>query len=128
MCGWFFMLRPQRLKTSLCSKNVLQESYSTDWHLAVFRRNKFVLLVRLKFLLETYFCNFIYVSGSRTLTRKRIKILFRRMTQVAASTQISFSTLLQTISDEIYCLVSIDVQVICLRNFLKRTSNVLNWS
>ena len=122
------MLRPQRLKTSLCSKNVLQESYSTDWHLAVFRGNKFVLLVRLKFLLETYFCNFIYVSVSRTLTRKCIKILFRRMTQVAASTQMTFSTLLQAISDEIYCLVSIDVQVICPRNFLKRTSNVLNWS
>lgn len=122
------MLRPQRLKISLCSKNVLQESYSTDWHLAVFRGNKFVLLGRLKFLLETYFCNFIYVSGSRTLTRKRVKILFRRMTQVAASTQMSFSTLLQAISDEIYCLVSIDIQVICPRNFLKRTSNVLNWS
>ena len=50
------------------------------------------------------------------------------MTQVAASTQMSFSTLLQAISDEIYCLVSIDAQVICPRNFLKRTSNVLNWS
>ena len=70
------MLRPQRLKSSLCSKNVLQESYSTDWHLAVFRGNKFVLLVRLKFLLETYFCNFIYVSRSRPLTRKHTNVIF----------------------------------------------------
>ena len=69
------MLRPQRLKTSLCSKNVWKSPILLigTWP---FRGKKFVPLGRLKFLLETYFCNFIYVSRSRPLTRKHTNVIF----------------------------------------------------